>query len=248
MRWIFWPGARSMKRDRTRKIISAVKISPFAYVHKISAALFVVLKPLGVWGLGGIALFDAAVFPIPVSMDGVIIGYVVSAHKKFLLYCLMAAAASAVGSLVPYYVGRAGGELFLLQRINRKRYERMRDRFESQEFLAIMIPSMLPPPTPMKLFQFAAGVFEMRPLPYTLAVFTGKFIQFLVCALITIFYGPELFHSLMKTFHEHLGESLFVTGILILGIVLYVVRKIFDRRSGERFPVEEDEAEDVTTP
>jgi len=218
----------------------AVKISPFATVHKISAALFVVLKPLGVWGLGGLALFDAAVFPIPVSMDGVIIGYVVSAHKKFLLYCLMGAAASTLGGLVPYYVGRAGGELFLLQRINRKRYERMRDRFESQEFLAIMIPAMLPPPTPMKLFQFAAGVFEMRPLPYVLAVFTGKFIQFMVCALITIFFGPALFHSLMNSFHDHLGESLFVAGLLVMGIVIFVVRKIFARRGGERFPVEED--------
>ena len=223
-----------------------VKISPLAYVHKISAALFLVLKPLGIWGLGGLALFDAAVLPIPVSMDGVIIGYVVSAHKEFLLYCLMGAAASAVGSLVPYYVGRAGGELFLLKRINRERYEKMRDRFESQEFLAIMIPAMLPPPTPMKLFQFAAGVFEMRPLPYTLAVFTGKFIQFLVCALITIFFGPALFHSLMQAFHEHRAHALLALGIVMLCIVFYVVRKIFDRRSGVRLPVE-DEAEDETT-
>jgi len=150
-----------------------VKISPLSFVHKVSAALFVVLKPLGIWGLAGLALIDSAFIPIPVSMDGVVIGYVVSAHKKFLLYCLVAAATSALGSLVPYYVGRAGGELFLLQRINRERYERMRDRFESQEFLAIMIPSMLPPPTPVKLFQFAAGVFEMRPLPYVLASSTA---------------------------------------------------------------------------
>jgi uncharacterized membrane protein YdjX (TVP38/TMEM64 family) len=125
----------------------------------------------------------------------------------------------------------------------------MRDRFESQEFLAIMIPAMLPPPTPMKLFQFAAGVFEMRPLPYSLAVFTGKFIQFLVCALITIFFGPALFHSMMHTFHEHVAESLFAAGILIQGVVFYVVRKMFDRRSGERLlPVEvEIEAEEDTT-
>jgi membrane protein YqaA with SNARE-associated domain len=220
-----------------------VKISPLAAVHKISAALFVVLKPLGIWGLGGLALFDAAIFPIPVSMDGVIIGYVVSAHKKFLLYCLMAAAASAIGGLVPYYVGRAGGELFLLQRINRKRYERMRDRFESQEFLAIMIPAMLPPPTPMKLFQFAAGVFEMRPLPYTLAVFTGKFIQFVACALITIFFGPALFHSMMQAFHEHLIVALVALAIVILGIVIYVVRKMFDKRGNMEFPLEEAEEE-----
>ena len=111
-------------------------------------------------------------------MDGVVIGYVAIDHRKFLLYCLMAAVTSAIGSLIPYYVGRAGGELFLLKRINRERYERLRDRFERQEFMAIMIPAMMPPPMPIKLFEFGAGVFEMKPLPFVLAIFAGKFIQF----------------------------------------------------------------------
>ena len=74
----------------------------------------------------------------------------------------MAAAGSAVGGLLPYGLGRAGGELFLLKRINRQRFEAMRTRFESQEFWALAIPSMLPPPTPWKVVVFAAGVFEMR--------------------------------------------------------------------------------------
>ncbi|HEY0306867.1 MAG TPA: VTT domain-containing protein [Acidobacteriaceae bacterium] len=216
-----------------------MKIGPLAALHKFSALLFLVLKPLGIWGLGGLALIDSALFPIPVSMDAVLIGYVVSAHSKFLLYCLMAAVASALGSLVPYYVGRAGGELFLLKRINRERYERMRDRFESQEFLAIMIPTMLPPPTPVKLFEFAAGVFEMRPLLYVLAVFTGKFIQFMVCALLTIYFGPTLFRSIMYEFHNHLGMVLLAVALLILAIAFFVVRKTFARRSRLRFPAED---------
>ena len=82
---------------------------------------------------------------------------------RFLAYSLIgAAAASTLGSLVPFFIGRAGGEFFLLKRINRERYEKIRDRFERQEFLAIMIPAMLPPPTPLKLFEFSAGVFEMK--------------------------------------------------------------------------------------
>jgi len=222
-----------------------VKIGPLAALHKFSALLFLVLKPLGIWGLGGLSLIDSALFPIPVSMDAVLIGYVVSAHSKFLPYCLMAAAASSLGSLVPYYVGRAGGELFLLKRINRERYERMRDRFESQEFLAIMIPTMLPPPTPVKLFEFAAGVFEMRPLPYVLAVFTGKFIQFMVCALLTIYFGPTLFRTMMFELHNHLELALLVMVLLILALVFYVVRKIFARRSRLRFPAEEPANDDA---
>lgn len=214
-------------------------IHPIVILHKISAVLLATLKPLGVWGLGGLAFIDSALFPLPTSMDGAVIGYVVEDHRKFLLYCLMAAFASAVGSLVPYYVGRAGGELFLLKRINRERYEKMRDRFEKQEFMAIMVPAMMPPPMPIKLFEFAAGVFEMKPLPFATAIFIGKFIQFLVCALITIFYGPAIAHTVRMAVHEHLGIVIMVVGAVVIWLLVYVFRKIFDGRRGTKFPVEE---------
>jgi membrane protein YqaA with SNARE-associated domain len=218
-----------------------VKLPAITLLHKFSIALLAVLKPLGIWGVGGLALIDSALIPIPVSMDGIIIGYVVAAPHKFLLYCVMAAAASAIGSLVPFYVGRAGGELFLLKRINRERYERIRDRFERQEFLAIMIPAMLPPPTPLKLFEFAAGVFEMKPLVFVLAIFCGKLVQFLVCSLLTIWYGPTLLHSLRHVVHQHMGAMIGVAIAALLALIFFVVRKIFDRRKGIALPMEDRE-------
>ena len=116
--------------------------------------------------------------------------YIWKDQGHFWLYCLMAAAGSAVGGLLPYGLGRAGGELFLLKRVNRERFERMRTRFERQEFLAMAIPSMLPPPTPWKAFVFAAGVFEMRVVLFMLAVFTGRLIRWLVLAALVIKLGP----------------------------------------------------------
>jgi membrane protein YqaA with SNARE-associated domain len=168
-----------------------------------------------------------------------VIGYVASNHGKFILYCLMAALASAVGSLVPYYVGRAGGELFLLKRINRDRYEKMRDRFENQEFLAIMIPAMMPPPMPIKLFEFGAGVFEMKPLLFTTAIFCGKMVQFFVCAMITIFYGPAIADTARRALHEHRDLVIGGAAAIGLGFTVYVLRKLFDRRRGIKFPLEE---------
>lgn len=216
-----------------------MKLGPAGWLHKVSLALLGVMKPLGIWGVGGLALIDSALIPIPVSMDGVVIGYVANNHDKFLLYCLIAAAASALGSLVPFFIGRAGGELFLLKRINRERYERIRDRFEKQEFIAILIPAMLPPPTPLKLFEFAAGVFEMKALPFAVAIFTGKLTQFLVCSLLTIWFGPTLAHSLRSAMHQH---SAVVIGTAFLGILaaaFFIVRRIFDRRRGVPLPIEE---------
>jgi membrane protein YqaA with SNARE-associated domain len=195
------------------------------------------LKPLGVWGIGALAVIDSAAIPVPI--DALLIDYVANDHRRFLLYCFMAALGSAVGSLLPYYLGRAGGELFLLKRINRQRYEQLRDRFEKQEFLAIMVPAMMPPPTPVKLFEFAAGVFEMKLLWFFSAIFLGKFVRFLIWAIITITYGPAILHTITHTLHRHLALVMGLSGILIVLLLVYVLRKLFNRRSGTTLPVEE---------
>lgn len=212
-----------------------MKIAPA--LHKWNLWMLALLKPLGVWGVCALAMVDSSSIPMPI--DAIVIGYVSADHAKFAIYALMAALGSAIGSMVPYYVGRAGGELFLLKRVNRERYEKLRDRFEKQEFLAIMIPAMMPPPMPVKLFEFAAGVFEMKPAWFFSAILAGKFVRFLIWAVITIYYGPAIVHTIGRALHEHLGLVLAVFGAIIVWIAVVVTRKIFDRRNGTRLPIED---------
>ncbi len=204
---------------------------------KANAWLLAVLKPLGAFGIFIVAIIDSSSIPMP--LDAMVAEYVVRNHAGFLIYCVTAAFGTAVGSLLPYYLGRAGGELFLLKRINRARYEQLRDRFEKQEFFAIMVPAMMPPPFPVKIFELAAGVFEMKPLWFFSALMLGKFIRFVVVSLIIMVYGPAIFHTMMRTVH-HQGLMMVGVGIVVVLILVYVVRKVFDRRRGANFPVEEE--------
>jgi len=178
-------------------------------------AIIAALKALGAWGVLLIALLDAAAFGIP--MDPLMAGFVYSSPPKALFYCLAASIGSAVGSLLPYLLGRAGGELFLLKRISEARLQRIRDRFEKQEFLALMIPATLPPPTPFKLFVFSAGVFEMKTLHFLLAVFLGRMVRFGVLSVLTIVFGPEIV-SLIKTLLRHHPSIAVALGVLILAL------------------------------
>jgi membrane protein YqaA with SNARE-associated domain len=187
------------------------------------------LKPLGFWGVGAVAVLDSSSIPVP--MDLIVAGYAWSDAHRFYLYVLMASIGSAIGGLVPYWIGRAGGEIFLMKRIDRTRYEKMRDRFEKQEFLALMIPSMMPPPTPWKLFVFAAGVFEMRVVQFLLAVFAGRVVRFTVVCLLTIRYGPEIVHEANEMMHRHLAATLIGLGIVLGVLALVAVRKGFAKRA-----------------
>src|SRR5258707_8956610 len=94
------------------------------------------LKPLGVWGIGALAVIDSSTIPVPI--DALLIDYVANDHRRFLLYCFMAALGSAVGSLFPFYLGGAGGELFLLKRIHPQRYGGIGDRVEKQGVFVII--------------------------------------------------------------------------------------------------------------
>jgi membrane protein YqaA with SNARE-associated domain len=186
-------------------------------------ALF--LAKFGIWGVGAAALLDSSTIPIP--MDFILAGYVWDDKSHFWLYCLLASAGSAIGGLLPYALGRAGGELFLLKRVNRKRYERIRARFERQEFLAMMIPSMLPPPTPWKACVFAAGVFEMRVAPFMLAVFTGRMVRWLVLSLLVLKLGPG---AVGLVEHHGLALLAIVGGLAVVGFAWWWMRK---KRAGK---------------
>ena len=183
------------------------------------------LLKLGFWGAGAAALLDSSSIPIP--MDILIAGWVWNDKGRFWLYCLMGAAGSAIGGLVPYGIGRAGGELFLLKRVNRQRLDELRRKFERQEFLAVMIPSMLPPPTPWKMFVFAAGVFEMRVLPYMAAVAAGRFVRWLILSLLVLKLGPG---AVGLVEHHALRALLVVGGLAVVGFTWWWIRL---RRKGD---------------
>ena len=177
-----------------------------------------VLEPLGSWGILVVAFMDSGAIGIP--LDPVVAGYVYAHPVKIWLYVFMAAVGSALGSLIPYGIGRAGGELLLLKHVDRQRFERLRDRFENQEFFAMMVPAMLPPPTPFKLFLLAAGVFEMRPALFMLAIFVGRVIRFLILGFLVVKFGPGIVNLVTAVMARHLIWVL-IGFLALIGMFIY---------------------------
>ncbi|HEX4488961.1 MAG TPA: VTT domain-containing protein [Terriglobales bacterium] len=170
---------------------------------RYTAFLWALLKPLGVWGVFVIAAMDGAAIGLP--MDVVVATYVYQNKSLFLLYALLAAAGSAVGSSVLYLVGYIGGETFLRKRMSEKRFEKIHRSFDQHEFWALMFPAMLPPPTPFKLFVLSAAVFEMNFGHFLVAIFAGRFIRFFLLGLLTIRFGPGFVDVAGKVVTQHWG-------------------------------------------
>lgn len=184
-----------------------------------------VLLPLGPWGVFAIAAIDAAAFGLP--MDAIVAGYVYERPSWALIFPLMAALGSALGSLIIYAIGRKGGEMALRKRISHARFEKIRDRFERQEFFALMIPAMLPPPTPFKLFVFAAGALEMRARDFLLAIFVGRLVRFAILAGLVVEFGPRIVEAIPALFHNHpeLKILLTIAAVLIALLIYFLLRR-----------------------
>lgn len=193
------------------------------FLAKYTAFFIKLLSVLGIWGAFVIAAVDSAAFGIP--LDPVMIGYAVMYANRgqyglIVFAIILASLGSAVGSLVPYWIGRKGGEPLLLKKISHARLEQLRDRYESWEFFSIMVPAMLPPPTPMKLIILAAGAFEMRPLLFALAIFIGRALRFGILSWVVVKYGPGMVRVIAFVIRQHLPWVLISLVIMIALIVV----------------------------
>jgi membrane protein YqaA with SNARE-associated domain len=180
--------------------------------------VWALLKPLGAWGVFAVAALDGAALGLP--MDPIVATYVYQNRSRFLLYVLMASAGSALGSIVIYVMGYNGGEQLLRRRISPERFEKFHQAFEKHPFWSLMLPAMLPPPTPFKLFVLAASVSEMRLSHFLLAIFTGRFVRFLVLSILTLIFGPEFVHVSGTMFREHLH---WVLAAVAVGLAIWLV-------------------------
>ena len=183
-----------------------------------------ILSPLGIWGVLGFAFVDAALLGMP--LDAIVGGYVYANPHRFLLYSAMAAAGSALGSVLIYWIGYKGGEVLLVKRIGEARFNKIKASFDKHEFLAIMLPSMLPPPTPFKLFVLSAGVAEMRFTHFLGAIFAGRFLRFCILSILVIRFGPEIVGFFGSVVHNHSRLAIaIIAAAALLGWWIWRLRK-----------------------
>jgi membrane protein YqaA with SNARE-associated domain len=186
---------------------------------KYTAWILQLLGPLGIWGVFAIAFADSALLGMPV--DAIVAFYVYKDHRQLLFYVVMASLGSALGSIPLYVIGYLGGEKVLRKRISEARFQQIHRSFEQHEFWALMFPGMLPPPMPFKIFVLGAAVFEMRFRDFMAAIFAGRFVRFLVLALLTLWFGPQIAGLVGTVFRRHFY---WVLAVVVLGGLIWLLR------------------------
>jgi len=199
-------------------------------LSRYTAFLWAILGPLGMWGVLAAAALDGAAVGLPVDL--VVAAYVSQNHHLWPIYVLMAAAGSALGSLVIYAIGYAGGEELLRKRVSPARFAKLHNAFEEHPFWSLMLPAMLPPPTPFKAFALGAAVAEMSISHFLLAIFLGRVVRFVVLALLILYFGPEALHVIRIFFSHHFH---WVVAIAVVAIIAwFIVRRRMAKKQNSK--------------
>ena len=188
-------------------------------LKRYTAFLWAILGPLGAWGVFVVAALDGAFLGLP--MDVIVAGFVYQRPSRFLLYAFMASAGSALGSIVLYFIGYKGGEALLRKRMSAERFEKIHASFATHPFWALMFPAILPPPTPFKLFVLAAAVSEMPFANFLLAIFSGRFVRFLILSALTMEFGPTVVQLTATLVRKHLGWLL---AAVAAGLLVWLIQ------------------------
>jgi len=174
---------------------------------------------LGAPGLFVVAILDSSILTLP-EINDILVVLLVTRHKALLaVYAGAATAGSIVGSLLLFTLGRKGGEAVLHKRFSVERSARAMAFIEKYGLLAIIIPSLLPPPMPFKMFVLLSGVARMSFARFITAVAIGRGTRYFGEGLLALRYGDQT----MAFIHEHSWTvGIVLTVALAVGLVVYV--------------------------
>jgi membrane protein YqaA with SNARE-associated domain len=154
--------------------------------------LIAFLQTLGLPGLLGLAFVDSAGLPTGGGPDWMLLALAASQPMMadLLAFVPAAVSGSALGCLVPYYLGRKGGQPFLA-RFGERRHAEVRDKINRYGLWTIVFSVVAPPPYPMKLFMLSAGVFGMPLRKFIPAVLLGRTARYLAVGYLAVRYGEQ---------------------------------------------------------
>ena len=178
----------------------------------------------GAPGLFVVAFLDSSILSLPEIADLLVIWMVVQNKHRLVLYATSATLGSIAGCLLLYYIGLKGGDALVRKRFHAASVDRTIAAFQRHGVMAVLIPSLLPPPAPFKIFVLLAGVANIRVRQFTLAVAIGRGLRYFAEGFLAIKYGNDA----LQFVRDHGREaSLWVVGIVLAAAVVWFIwRKV----------------------
>jgi membrane protein YqaA with SNARE-associated domain len=161
------------------------------------------------------SFLDSSLVPFPVVND---LALIVMASRRpawWPLYALASTLGSVCGAYVLYGIARGGGKFFF-RKTTPHAIAHAQRWLERNEFVAVLVASILPPPAPYKVFVLTAGLLRVNALRFGLALLVGRGLRFAADAWLGARYGVQAEDYL----RQNLGWASLAAVMMIIGLAL----------------------------
>jgi len=182
---------------------------------------------LGGPGLFLVAFLDSSFLPLPGITDVLLVVTVARNPPAMLFYVAMTVAGSVVGCLALHYLGRKGGETLVRRKFTGEKIERSMAALQRNGVIAVLVPCLLPPPSPFKIFILLAGVVGISATRLAIAIAIGRGVRYLTLGFLAVTYGERAMAYMSE---NGTRVSLLALGSLAIGFAAYLLWR--RRRAG----------------
>jgi membrane protein YqaA with SNARE-associated domain len=183
-------------------------------LHRLVEFIQPLAASLGGPGLLLIAFLDSSFLTFPEVPDFLLVWSVIRHRQLWPYYTAMATVGSVLGCYAIYAVSKAGGEAVIRRRFHARTIERPLAAIRRWGVLAVIVPSILPPPMPFKIFVILAGVAGMPTGAFVAATVAGRGFRYLVEALLAYRYGE----AAVRYINQNMGR-LSIWAAIAVGVV-----------------------------
>jgi uncharacterized membrane protein YdjX (TVP38/TMEM64 family) len=122
---------------------------------------------------------------------------------------------SVCGAYLLYGIARGGGKFFF-RKTTPHAVTHAHRWLERNEFVAVLVASILPPPAPYKVFVLTAGLLRVNAVRFGLALLVGRGLRFAADAWLGARYGVQAEDYL----RHNLGWASLAAATVIVGLAL----------------------------
>src|SRR5262249_5723587 len=173
-----------------------------------------------------IGALDSSLLSLPEVNDYITIARIANNPIEVYYFPLFPAIGSVIGCLLLYGIARRGGQ-FVINRFKPEHFEWAKNLFRKWGVLALVLPALLPPPMPFKMFVAAAGVLNYPAMRFALVVMIARTVRYYFWGILAYFFHNEV-RRMIDWMGEHLIE---VLGVLIGAFLMFLIARWLFLRS-----------------
>ena len=179
---------------------------------RFTAAIEAFALSIGGPGLFIIAFLDSSFLSFPEVNDLLIVLLVINHPERMVFYATMSTLGSIAGCLALYFVGRKGGDALVRKRFKGGTVERAADLMRKYGAMALIVPALLPPPAPFKIFVLMGGVANIPLKTFIWSIGLGRGVRYFGEGILAVLYGQRA----LDYIHENGRLVGLVLGLLVL--------------------------------